>query len=166
MKAIVHLGEKALGSGGKSEDQPFSAACQPTLDVRAWGQHFFRTYTETTLHNKSLSLCVGAQSCAYVYYYIRSGMVCREIGHPLLSHMYTGPWPMQLVVVRVVSTALSTLTMTWITVFQPSFFIVFFCFRFQIQVSEVTFHHRFHRLHRFWLRVVDAISQIYWDYSG
>jgi len=35
-----------------------------------------------------------------------------------------------------------------------------------IQVSGVIFHHRFHRLHRFWLRIVDAISQIYLDYSG
>jgi hypothetical protein len=36
--AIARLGEKALGSGGKSEDQPFSVICQTALDVRAWGE--------------------------------------------------------------------------------------------------------------------------------
>ena len=33
--AIARLDEKALRGGGKSEDQPFSVACQTTLDVRA-----------------------------------------------------------------------------------------------------------------------------------
>ena len=32
--AIEQLFEKALGSGGKSEDQPLSVTCQTTLDVR------------------------------------------------------------------------------------------------------------------------------------
>ena len=36
--AIGYLPEKALGSGGKSEDQPFSVTCQTTLDVRAWSE--------------------------------------------------------------------------------------------------------------------------------
>ena len=36
--AIARLGEKALGSGAKSEDKPFSVTCQTTLDVRAWGE--------------------------------------------------------------------------------------------------------------------------------
>ena len=35
-------------------------------------------------------------------------------------------------------------------------------FRLDFQVSEVVFHYRFHRLHGLWLRVVDAISQIYY----
>ena len=33
-----------------------------------------------------------------------------------------------------------------------------------VEVSKVIFHHRLHRLHRFWLRGVYTISQIYWDY--
>ena len=38
--AIELLLEKALGSGGKSEDQPFSVKCQTTLDVRARGESY------------------------------------------------------------------------------------------------------------------------------
>ena len=37
-QAIGLLPEKALGSGGKSEVQPFSVICQTALDVRAWGE--------------------------------------------------------------------------------------------------------------------------------
>ena len=39
--AIAHLGEKALESGGKSEDQPFCRKnrCQCALGVRAQGDN-------------------------------------------------------------------------------------------------------------------------------
>ena len=40
MNAIIRLGEKAHGSGGKSEDQPLSEECQTTLDVRARGDKY------------------------------------------------------------------------------------------------------------------------------
>ena len=65
------LGEKALGSGGKSEDQPSIGKMPNTLDVRvvlAIRIYFFELQK--------------TQRCfmrAYVYYYISSqGAVCRE----------------------------------------------------------------------------------------
>ena len=57
--AIARLGEKALGSGGKSEDQPLSVKCRTTLDVRAKRCKFSFYWLSAAMRT-------------YVYYYISS----------------------------------------------------------------------------------------------
>ena len=70
--AIARLDEKALGSGGKSEDQPSIGKMPDALDVRvvlAIRITFFVGFIDSAQH----------LLCAYVYYYISSqGAVCRE----------------------------------------------------------------------------------------
>ena len=70
INAIAHLGEKALGSGGKSEDQPFSVTCQTTLDVRAWGETNIFVDYETWVNRRrvrQLSCCLNLTIMQYIF---------------------------------------------------------------------------------------------------
>ena len=71
INAIVRLDEKALGSGGKSEDQPFSVRKPPHHDVwcRLAQVDFMGIVMRKDWH-VPCSLFCPALLCTYVYYYI------------------------------------------------------------------------------------------------
>ena len=83
--AIAHLGEKALGSGGKSEDQPFSVKMPLYHDV--WCQQaqlsFCGKISGWTVMCCSLSLWLSAAMRIRVLLYKFYGASCREITFPL-----------------------------------------------------------------------------------
>jgi hypothetical protein len=83
--AIAHLGEKALGSGGKSEDQPFSVKMPLHHDV--WCQlvqlSFCGIMSGKTVMYYSLSLWLSAIVRKRVLLYKFYGAACRETTFPL-----------------------------------------------------------------------------------
>ena len=83
-KAIVRLGEKASGSGGKSEDQPLSVTCQTTLDVRGQTTLDVRVCGETNfLWNKKTTVMIYIFIVAleFVLAFTGVGMLIRYYNH-------------------------------------------------------------------------------------
>ena len=83
--AIARLGEKALGSGGKSEDQPLSVKMPLHHDVwcRLAQLVFYGKMSGWIVVHRSLSLWLSATVRIRVFLYKFYGAACRETTFPL-----------------------------------------------------------------------------------